>query len=96
MQEHRLLNEITMTALRRLPITILLYKSPSTIKFTPNLLIDINDEYETKVKAIQCHATQSYKEYMQLDAIKIFNQGWNGKNIGIDFYEQFNILRMVK
>lgn len=96
MQEHRLLNEITMTALRRLPVSIFLYKSPSTIKFIPNLFVDINKEYDAKVKAISCHKTQANKEYMHPDSIKIFNQGWDGKSIGIDIYEQFNILRMVK
>jgi LmbE family N-acetylglucosaminyl deacetylase len=95
-QEHRLLNEITISALRRLPVSIFLYKSPSvTNNFNSNLLINIEKHYEIKLKAIKKHASQSDRTYMQEDAIKIFNQGWNGKLLGMDYSEEFNILRMV-
>lgn len=96
MQEHRLLNEITMTAIRRMPISVMFYKSPSTSNFIPNVIVDINEEFETKIKAIQCHVTQSNKDYMKEDSLIIFNQGWEGQNIGIKIYEQFVMHRMVR
>lgn len=94
-QEHRLLHEITMTALRRLPISIFAYRSPSTENFNPILTIDINKEYDLKINAIKKHVSQSGKPYFSEDSIKIANQSWNAKKFGIDFCEEFDILRMV-
>jgi hypothetical protein len=96
MQEHRLLHDITMTALRRLPISIFAYRSPSTISFNSNLIVNIKNEYAIKVKAIRCHESQFDKQYFAYDSILIFNQSWNAKKIGIDFCEEFDILRMVE
>jgi LmbE family N-acetylglucosaminyl deacetylase len=97
MQEHRLLHDIVMTALRRLPVSIFLYKSPSTShNFIPNLISNIKDEYSIKFDALKKHKSQSNKEYMSEESIKIFNTGWNGKKIGIDIYEEFYIERLIK
>jgi LmbE family N-acetylglucosaminyl deacetylase len=95
MQEHRLLHDITITAARRLPVSIFAYRSPSTISFMPNLIVDIKDVYDTKIKAIRKHETQFDKQYFSYDSLLIFNQSWNAKKIGIDFCEEFDILRMV-
>ena len=96
MQEHRLLHEITMSALRRLPVSIFLYKSPSVSNsFVSNFIVDIKNEYHEKVNALSEHKTQSNKEYMSEDSIKIFNQGWDGKKIGIDIYEEFYIYKLI-
>lgn len=97
MQEHRLLHDITITALRRLPVSIFLYKSPSvSSNFDSNLIIDIENEYKLKLKALSKHKSQSDKDYMSEEYIKVFNQGWQGKKIGIDLYEEFYIYRLIK
>ena len=97
MQEHRLLHDIVMTALRRLPVSVFLYKSPSTShNFIPNFISNIKHEYLTKVNALKKHKSQSNKEYMSEESIKIFNTGWNGKKIGIDVCEEFYIERLIK
>jgi LmbE family N-acetylglucosaminyl deacetylase len=97
MQEHRLLHDITMTALRRLPVNIILYRSPSiSNNFISNFFVDIKDEYETKIVAIKEHKTQMNKPYMSDESIRIFNQNWNAKSFGIDYMEEFNIVRMIK
>jgi LmbE family N-acetylglucosaminyl deacetylase len=94
-QEHRMIHEITMSSLRRLPVTIFGYRSPSTEKFNPNLIIDINQEYNLKIEAIKKHISQLDKTYFSEDSIKISNQSWNAKKVGIDFCEEFDILRMI-
>jgi len=97
MQEHRLLYDITMSALRRLSVSIFLYKSPSVSNsFVSNFIVDIKNEYDIKVNALSEHKTQSNKEYMSEDSIKIFNQGWDGKKVGIDIYEEFYIYKLIK
>lgn len=95
MQEHRLLHDITVTALRRLPVSIFLYRSPSTYQFIPKVFIDISKEYDLKVEAIKMHNTQSGKSYFSDESIRIFNQNWDGKIFGLDFSEHFDILRIV-
>lgn len=95
MQEHRLLHEITMTALRRLPISVFAYRSPSTQMFSPNLIVDISKYYDIKVKALKQHKTQSNKTFLSEESIRIFNQSWDAKMYDIDFYEGFDILRVV-
>jgi len=94
-QEHRLLHEITITAARRLPVNIFAYRSPSTEDFNGKLIVDIKNEYNLKLKAIGCHKSQSGKTYFSKESIDMANQGWNGKKMGIDYYEEFDILRMV-
>ena len=94
-QEHRMLHDMTMTALRRLPVNIFAYRSPSTESFIGNLIVDIKDEYETKVMAINKHKTQALKPYFSEEAVRISNQNWNAKKLEIDYCEEFDILRMV-
>ena len=95
MQEHRLLHDIALTAVRRLPVNIILYKSPSSESFQTNFIVDIEKEYETKVLAIKKHITQKNKPYLSDQSIDIFNQTWAGKKIGFNKNEEFIVYRMV-
>ena len=96
MQEHRLLHDITMTALRRLPINIILYRSPSVqSNFKSNMIVDIKEEYIIKIEALKEHKSQLEKNYFSDDAIEMFNRGWSGKYFDIDIFEEFNIVRII-
>ena len=95
MQEHRLLHEITLTALRRLPVSILQYRSISSYDFISNMVVDITQEYNIKKEAIKKHVSQKDKPYMSDQSIEIFNKNWNAQSVGINYCEEFNILRMV-
>jgi len=95
-QEHRLLHDMTISALRRLPINIIEYRSPSIYNgFKTNYIVDIENEYSIKMDAIRKHITQSKMSYMSTDSIKIFNQPWTAKLHNISYAEEFNIIRMV-
>lgn len=96
MQDHRLIHEVTLTGLRRLPVSIFTFSSISVKHgFKPTILIDIKDEYDTKIKAINKHLSQFPKGYMTEDYARIFNQDWNAKMMGIEYCEKFEIFRMV-
>jgi len=95
MQEHRLLHDITITACRRLPLNILLFKSPSSEVFQTNLIVNIENEYETKILAIKQHSTQLNKPYLFDDSLTIFNQSWIGKKMGFNKTEEFIVYRIV-
>jgi len=95
-QEHRLLHDITMSALRRLPISIIEYRSPSIYNgFKSNYIVDIDNEYDIKMDAVRKHITQLKMPYMFTDSLKIFNQPWTAKLHGISYAEEFNIVKMV-
>lgn len=95
-QEHRLIHDISMSATRRMPINIMVFKSPSIHNgFKSNYLVDITNQYPAKIEAIKKHKTQSDLSYMSEDSLKIFNQPWSGKVLGIDYCEEFKIIRMV-
>ena len=95
MQEHRLLHDITITALRRLPVSIFAYRSISSNNFSSNFIVNIESEHLSKYDAIKKHKSQSNKSYFSPDSVEIFNKTWNGKQFGIDFCEEFDILRMI-
>lgn len=95
-QEHRLIHEISMSATRRLPINIFAFKSPSAHNgFKSNYIVDITDQYPSKIEAIKKHLTQSGLSYMSEDSLEVFNRSWSGKVLGIDYCEEFRIIRMV-
>jgi LmbE family N-acetylglucosaminyl deacetylase len=95
MQEHKLLHDITITALRRLPVNIFAYRSISSNNFSSNFIVNIESEHLSKYSAIKKHKSQSDKNYFSRESVEIFNKTWNGKQFGIDFCEEFDILRMV-
>lgn len=95
-QEHRLIHEISMSATRRLPINIFAFKSPSAHNgFKSNYVVDITDQYPAKIEAVKKHITQSGLPYMSEDSLEIFNKSWSGKVLGINYCEEFRIIRMV-
>jgi LmbE family N-acetylglucosaminyl deacetylase len=95
MQEHRLLHEITLTALRRLAVSVIQYRSISSYDFISNMMVDISNEYDIKKEAIKKHISQKDKPYMSDKSIETFNKNWNAESVGIKYCEEFNILRMV-
>jgi LmbE family N-acetylglucosaminyl deacetylase len=89
-QEHRLLRDITMTAVRRLPCTILSYASVSvTNTFNPNYFVSIDDFMELKIRALQSHSSQSTQHYMNPLMIKQFHQSWQLKMKGYQYAESY-------
>jgi LmbE family N-acetylglucosaminyl deacetylase len=96
-QEHRLCNKISITASRRLPINIFeFFSSSSTSEFNENLITNITNEYENKIKAINQHKTQLDKIFMSKEYLKYFNQIPEAKLLGFDYSEKFKIIKMVE
>lgn len=96
-QEHRLCSQICITAARRVPVSIFEFFSPSsTNSFYENLIINISNEYSTKIEAIGRHKTQLDKIFMSEEYLRYANQIPEAKLLGFDYAEKFRIIRMVE
>lgn len=95
-QEHRLLNKITMTATRRLPVSVFQYKTPSTGQnFKSNIFVDIQNYYHTKIQAIKMHTSEKDKPFMQDKYLEQINISDAATLLGLGYVEQFEILKVV-
>ena len=95
-QEHILLREIVITALRRISTSLISYKSVSvTADYRENIFIDVSKFIEEKIMALESHKTQSNHLYMQPDHIKSFHINWFALMRDIQFAESFYLEQMV-
>ncbi len=59
-QDHRNLAMATISATRYIR-NVLFYEGPTTQNFTPNVFVDIGEELNAKLDALNAHATQALK-----------------------------------
>ena len=86
------------TLARSQPISILEYKSPSTLHgWTPNLFVDIVHFVPVKTKILRDSFTsQTDAIYFSEQTIKLFHQDYGNQKRGIPFVEQFKIKTLFK
>lgn len=95
-QEHVLLRAIAVTALRRVPTTLMSYKSVSvTAEYKENVFIDVSDYIDAKLHALMHHESQSHHPYLQSNAIKNFHINWFAHMRGIELAESYYLEQMV-
>ncbi len=93
-QEHRIIWEVCMAAARRTQASIYHYAVASnTPDFTPNVFVDISEQYEAKKRALAEHKSQSGKEYMSDAHLDIFHGTTYASLHGIRCSEAFELVR---
>ena len=93
-QEHRIVWEVTMAAARRTKASIFHYAVASnTPDFTPNVFVDISEQYEAKKKALAEHKTQAGKEYMTDAHLDLFHGTTYASLHGIRCSEAYQLFR---
>src|SRR6266516_2797926 len=71
--EHRIVNGIGMALTRNLPLSIIEYKSISTLdSWTPNMFVDIEEVVDEKMERLK-HFKSQEKLYFQHDYMKAFH-----------------------
>jgi len=91
-QDHRLTYEIVLSAIRRLDISIIRYRSvSSTNLFLNNLVIDIGEFMDQKIKSLAFHASQKDKPYMSKKSIEEFHTLYRPGSKVEKFFETFYI-----
>ena len=95
-QEHRFLRDMVITATRRIPCTILSYKSVSvTASYEENFFVDISDEFDLKLESILQHSSQLHHDYMTSDFIKQFHVNWFAKLRGLNYVESYHLEQAI-
>lgn len=95
-QDHRLISDISITAMRRCSASLLFYNglSRDTI-IRPNFFVDITDVFELKKQALAYHETQKGKWYMDSHFIEVWNSnGYPYLHTGMRYSEIFETGRI--
>ena len=95
-QDHRLVHDITVSAIRRLGLSLILYRSVSTTReFVPNLQVGIDTFMDLKMNTLRLHKSQQTKIYMQKHMIESFHTYYNIFDNSERFYEMYTINSIV-
>lgn len=92
--EHLLVNRVMKGLGRNKPISLIEYKSPSTLhEWKPNMIVDIGNHYELKSKLLRDNFTsQVDSEYFSIECIKSFHEDYINKKKGVKYAEQYNVI----
>lgn len=98
-QDHRNTGYATLSAGRRCK-KIFMYESPTTFKeFSPQVFIDISEEFEKKKEIMRVFSSQSNKEWWAIgDKAALAIEGlaaYRGFQAGVEFAEAFEVGRLV-
>ena len=94
-QDHRLMSEITITALRRALTGVLFYATPSINRaFSPTLYVDIGNYLALKLSVLKLHETQASKSYMRPECLEAFHSDASAILRGMRYVERFEIERI--
>jgi len=97
--EHQLLTKAAMTAIRRTGISLLMYKEPNTggpssEAFRPDILIDITETYDLKIRTLEAYKSQisRYKFWRQATegAAKYY-----GSMMMVPYAEAFQVVKFI-
>lgn len=92
-QDHRAISVAAVSAARR-SSRILLYQTPSTTHFEPTIFVDIDENIEHKLAALQCHASQIEAGSFHLDAVRASARYW-GAFARVSLAEAFTPVRFI-
>jgi len=91
--EHRLVAGFGKALIRQRPITLIQYKTPSTDQtWVPNLFVDIDKEYHTKVESLKKFESQQDRYYFRDDVLRSFHNDFQSAKKKKHYVEQFKIL----
>ena len=96
-QEHVLVYDIVKTAMRRLTINLIRYRSVSSSSdFKANLFIDVKKYITIKKKSLKFHESQKFHEYFTDEYIESFHNSFFAYNRGVkvteSFFQEFKFL----
>src|SRR5258705_2514205 len=92
--EHKFVNGIGMALTRSTPVSIIEYKSPSTLdSWIPNMLVEIKDYADEKVKRLELFKSQQ-KLYFQPEYMRAFHSHVNSIKKQVMITEPFRIITL--
>jgi LmbE family N-acetylglucosaminyl deacetylase len=95
MHEHRFVNGLGSALSRHIPMSLMEYRTPSTLNsWNPNLFVSIKEHYDTKLQALKHFSSQQDKRYFTTSALNMFHVNFQCGKKGIEVTEQFRIIEM--
>jgi len=95
-QEHRIIYEIACSAIRRVDLSFIRYRSVSTThEFFGNYRVGIDSFFDRKIEALQLHKSQQSKKYMSKSSIENFHTHYNLSENSQRFYETYYIQSLI-
>ena len=95
--EHKIVNELAFPLTRIKNLSILEYRTPSTLdSWSPNTFTDITEYFNEKYDKLQIFESQKNRWYFQLPQLKSFHSNFQSYKKGIKYVEQFNTVQLYK
>tara|TARA_R110001592_G_scaffold12288_3_gene58922 strand:- start:3593 stop:4246 length:654 start_codon:yes stop_codon:yes gene_type:complete len=91
--EHKFVNGLGPALVRISPISLIEYRTPSTLNsWNYNTFINIKDYYEKKIKCLQNFKSQINKSYFSKITLDAFHSNFQCRKRGIYIIEQFKLI----
>jgi len=95
--EHRLVNELADPLTRCKGISVVEYRTPSTLNdWTPNMYIDITDQFEDKINMLSKFNSQKDKWYFKTQLVEHFHADYQSYKKGYKYVEQYKIKQLYR
>ena len=95
--EHKMVNELAYPLTRIKNISILEYRTPSTLdSWIPNTFTDITKYFEEKCERLQSFKSQKDRWYFQKNLLKSFHSNFQSYKKGIKYTEKFRVIQLYK
>ena len=92
--EHRMINNLGPALCRRSPITLVEYRTPSTLdSWSPNTFTNITEYFNEKQKQLMLFKSQKDRWYFQEDLLKSFHSNFQSYKKGIKYVEKFKTVQ---
>lgn len=94
--EHKIVNNLAPALSRNKPLSIIEYKTPSTLdEWTPNLFSEITHFYLTKLGLLKLFESQKDKWYFQEDVLLSFHSNYPCHKRGLEKVESFKVKQLL-
>tara|TARA_R100000234_G_scaffold102895_2_gene72246 strand:- start:28 stop:672 length:645 start_codon:yes stop_codon:yes gene_type:complete len=91
--EHRFVNGLGNALIRSKPISLVEYRTPSTLNsWLPNSFVDVGKHYGKKLSSLKSFKTQQMKPYFSGPALEAFHANYQCRKKGIYLVEPFRII----
>ena len=97
MFEHRFVNNLGSSLIRAKAISLIEYHTVSTLNtWIPNLFVNIEENYNTKLDALKQFESQLSKSYFQKSTLDSFHSNFQCSKKELNVVEKFKIIEMFE
>jgi len=95
--EHKLINELAAPLARLKNLSIIEYRTPSTLdSWLPNIFVDITDYFDNKCERLMQFVSQNNRWYFKTELLQSFHSNFQSYKKGIKYTEKFRAIQLYK